>query len=71
MCSIAIVVAKNGNWFIFFQFILRNADFGFETHGEDHTKSKIGAIIDPTKWTLALQNLKKNVNLTERVILWY
>ena len=25
---------------------------GFETHGEEHTKSKIGAISGPAKWTL-------------------
>ena len=28
---------------------------GFETHGEGHMKSKIGAISGPTKWTLVQQ----------------
>ena len=37
---------------------------GFETHGEGHTKSKIGAISGPTKWTLVQQNLKKK-------LIWY
>ena len=32
---------------------------GFETHGEGHTKSKIGVISGSTKWTLVQQNLKK------------
>ena len=28
---------------------------GLKTHGEDYTKSKIGAINGPTKWTLVQQ----------------
>ena len=30
-----------------------------ETHGEGHTKSKIGTIFGPTKWTLIQQKIFK------------
>ena len=32
---------------------------GFETRGESHTKSKIGAINGPTKWTMVQQKFNK------------
>ena len=46
---------------------------GFKTHGEGHTKSKLRAISDPTKWTLVQQKyLKKKKNCTEGPrLLWY
>ena len=37
----------------------REPPTGFETHGDGHTKSKIGAVSGPTKWTLVQQKILK------------
>ena len=44
---------------------------GFETHGEAHIKSKIGAISDPSKWTLVQQKIfqKKIESLSAKLAL--
>ena len=35
----------------------------FETRGEGHTKCKIGAISDPTKWTLFQKQKQKKTSM--------